>query len=178
MLFGGVNAVYCPGCRPRGGFSRRGTEQWAPSDDDFRESFTFTALVSLTSAQPCWVSPPRTGTNDQFDFLRVIVWLVTERALVAGDYLILDNARVHAADTKAYVQALLDYHGVKLRFLPAYSPELNPCELVFAEVKRRLRTEPRLFQSFWRETLRHFACITHRMVNSYYKHCLLAPLGR
>jgi len=95
------------------------------------------------------------------------------------DYLTLDNQRVHAAaDTKAYVQALLDYHGVKLRFLPAYSPELNPCELVFAEVKRRLRTEPRLFQSFWRETLRHFACITHRMVNSYYKHCLLAPLGR
>ena len=104
---------------------------------------------------------------------------MTERALVAGDYLILDNARVHAAaDTKAYVQALLDYHGVKFRFLPAYSPELNPCELVFAEVKRRLCTEPRLFQSFWQEALRHFACITHRMVNSYYKHCLLAPLGR
>merc|ERR1712194_957582 len=90
------------------------------------------------------------------------------------DYLILDN--VHAADTKAYVQALLDYHGVKLRFLPAYSPELNQCELFFAEVKRRLRTEPRLFQSFWREALRHFACIPHRMVNSYYKYCLLAPL--
>jgi hypothetical protein len=28
---------------------------------------------------------------------------------------------------------------VKLVFLPAYSPELNPCELVFAQVKKIIR---------------------------------------
>ena len=136
-------------------------------------------MVSLTSDQPCWVSPPRAGTNDQFDFLRAITWLVTEGALQDGDYLVLDNARVHdAAATKEFVAAILRVHGVRLRFLPAYSPELNPCELVFAEVKRRLRTEQRVSTSFWRETLRHFACVTTDLVDSYYRHCILTPLGR
>jgi hypothetical protein len=59
-------------------------------EGDYRESFTVTAMVSLTSAQPCWVSPPRGGTNDQWDFFRVIVWLLADGALQEGDFLVLD----------------------------------------------------------------------------------------
>ena len=86
-------------------------------EGDYRESFTVTAMVSLTSAQPCWASPPRGGTNDQWDFFRVIVRLLADWALQEGDFLVLDNARVH--------------HAVgATAFLPAYSPELNPCTCV------------------------------------------------
>ena len=148
-----------------------------PAIDNFRESYTVTALTSLTSQNPCWVSPPRADTNDAWDFLRTVTWLVEEGALVEGDYLILDNARVHhAQSTNVLLESLLNLHGIQMRFLPAYSPELNPCELVFAEVKHRLRTKPRVMGGFWQDTLMHFASITHDEVDAYYRHCILAPL--
>jgi len=44
---------------------------------------------------------------------------------------IIDNATVHRGDYSFPVlQDLLEAHGVHLIFLPKYSPELNPCELV------------------------------------------------
>ena len=45
---------------------------------------------------------------------------------------ILDNTSVHKG---ARIQELINEVGALLRFLPAYSPDLNPTEEVFAEVK-------------------------------------------
>ena len=67
---------------------------------------------------PCWVPPPTNHTNDKWDFVRTITWFIRRGGLIAGDVLVLDLA------------------GVRLIFLPAYSPELNPCELVFGHVKQ------------------------------------------
>jgi len=52
------------------------------------------------------------------------------------DYLLCDNA---AYDTYDILEYILDHANVKLIFLPAYSPEFNPIELVFMKVKRYLR---------------------------------------
>jgi transposase len=82
------------------------------------------------------------GTNDQFDFLDFIRFLVEKGHLASGDYLVMDNCGIHAAEATA--------PGVKLAFLPSYSPELNPCELVFAAVKNYLRNH-RGPEAFWRE---------------------------
>jgi transposase len=50
--------------------------------------------------------------------------------------LIVDNAAVHyGTDINEIVIFALESVGAKLIFLPAYSPELNPCELCFAIVK-------------------------------------------
>ena len=54
--------------------------------------------------------------NDRWDFLRVITQLLADGALVAGDTLILDNARVHhAQETTPMVLALFEIHHVQLR---------------------------------------------------------------
>lgn len=62
--------------------------------------------------------------------------------IVPGDILVIDNASVHVA---AENQELLDLVIQKGRFrivtLPTYSPELNPCELVFGFVKNFLRSD-------------------------------------
>lgn len=133
-------------------------------------------MCSLTSDPPCWIAPPRSATNDANDFLLVLTWLLEAGALVAGDFLVLDNARVHfAAEIQQDIEDLLYITGVKLMFLPAYSPELNPCELIFSLVKNKLRNyrgEGRL----WAEAQQAFLSITHEQVRQEYKHCLLSVL--
>lgn len=57
---------------------------------------------------------------------------------------ILDNASIHHVDP--VVNAILST-GALLRFLPAYSPDFNPIELVFGEMKQYLRTNNILFET-------------------------------
>ena len=53
-----------------------------------------------------------------------------------GDTLILDNLSTHKIQN---VGRLLSAHGVGVRYLPPYSPDLNPIELAFAKLKAHLR---------------------------------------
>ena len=56
--------------------------------------------------------------------------------LRAGDTLILDNLATHKIHN---VSRLLSAQGVGVRYLPPYSPDLNPIELAFAKLKAHLR---------------------------------------
>ena len=53
-----------------------------------------------------------------------------------GQLLILDNLSVHK---HAAARAAIEAAGCQLRFLPAYSPDFNPIELVFSRLKAYLR---------------------------------------
>jgi transposase len=57
-------------------------------------------------------------------------------ALTPGRVLVLDNYVVHKGDS---VAALAAERGVELRYLPAYSPDLNPIEAMFSKLKAHLR---------------------------------------
>jgi transposase len=57
-------------------------------------------------------------------------------ALRPGQTVVLDNLSVHK-DARA--RAAIEGAGCRVRFLPAYSPDLNPIEPAFAKVKARLR---------------------------------------
>ena len=46
----------------------------------------------------------------------------------------MDNATFHK---RADTQELLEYHGHQILWLPAYSPDLNPIEQMWAWVKRK-----------------------------------------
>ncbi len=53
-----------------------------------------------------------------------------------GDLVVLDNLRAHKnEDTIALIVAA----GAQVRFLPAYSPDLNPIEMMWSKVKALLR---------------------------------------
>jgi transposase len=53
-----------------------------------------------------------------------------------GDIVILDNLSTHKI---AAVEKLIGAQGASVRYLPAYSPDLNPIELAFAKLKAHLR---------------------------------------
>lgn len=53
------------------------------------------------------------------------------------DIVVMDNLSSHKV---AGVQQAIDKAGARLRYLPPYSPDLNPIELVFAKLKGLLRS--------------------------------------
>jgi transposase len=56
--------------------------------------------------------------------------------LKRDDVVIIDNLKAHCG---AGVRELIEAAGATLRYLPQYSPDLDPIELVFAKVKALLR---------------------------------------
>lgn len=57
-------------------------------------------------------------------------------ALRPGDIVIIDNLSAHKRDE---VRAIIEAAGATLRYLPPYSPDLNPIEQSFAKLKAHLR---------------------------------------
>ena len=54
-----------------------------------------------------------------------------------GDGVVLDNLACHKT---ARTRGLIEEAGAQLLFLPPYSPDLNPIEMIFAKVKGGLRS--------------------------------------
>lgn len=54
-----------------------------------------------------------------------------------GDVVIMDNLSSHK---RARTRELIESTGAQLEFLPPYSPDLNPIEMVFSKLKQLLRS--------------------------------------
>lgn len=82
---------------------------------------------------------------------------------------ILDNASIHHVD--CVVDTILSI-GALVRFLPAYSPDMNPIEEVFSYVKQYTQANGNLFQAMSLHTiiLMAFASISVANCNAYITH--------
>lgn len=56
--------------------------------------------------------------------------------LKPGDLVVMDNLAAHKTEQAV---ALIEAAGAKALFLPAYSPDLNPIEMMWSKLKARLR---------------------------------------
>ena len=82
------------------------------------------------------------GPIDNPTFLAYVEQVLVP-TLRPGDVVVLDNLTMHH---QPEVQAAIERAGAALRFLPPYSPDLNPIELAFAKLKAFLRAaRPRTF---------------------------------
>ena len=87
--------------------------------------------------------------------------------------MILDNARVHGgADTYLFLKEVLDNADIEMVYLPAYSPELNPCELVFAYVKNCLRSSRQQDIPLFFEISCFFSMITVEQLIPMFNKCI------
>jgi transposase len=57
-------------------------------------------------------------------------------SLKRGDIVVMDNLGAHK---NSRAMSLIEQAGARVEFLPAYSPDLNPIELMWSKVKSILR---------------------------------------
>jgi len=119
----------------------------------------------------------REQSNTQWNFIDFILQCCVTGALVSGDFLILDNATVHNGwDILDLLEEILNVAGVSLVYLPAYSPELNPCELVFNFVKSFIHSHRRFGSVILEEVLCALSMVTQQHITSFYQHCNFPPV--
>ncbi len=75
------------------------------------------------------------GATDK-DIFREYVRCVLVPTLRTGDIVVLDNLPAHKDEES---QNLVEQAGAELRFLPPYSPDLNPIEKMWSKIKAFLR---------------------------------------
>lgn len=142
---------------------------------DLSESYSMTLMTSLGRKIPV-VASMRTGSNSQFDFGVFIAKCIRAGHICKGDVIIMDNASVHVGfEVFSKIHEVFDKLGVRLVLLPAYSPELNPAEYIFAFVKNTLRYNRNASLPLWRDIMRVLTTLSRETVLSMYWRCIYQP---
>lgn len=71
------------------------------------------------------------------DVFEAFVAQVLVPQLRPGDLVVMDNLSSHK---RGRTRERIEERGAKLMFLPPYSPDLNPIEMIFSKVKQLLRS--------------------------------------
>lgn len=88
--------------------------------------------------------------------------------LTQGDIVVMDNLKPHKA---AGVREAIEARGAKLLYLPPYSPDLNPIELLFAKLKALLRKyAERAIEALWTRIGKLLDQITSHECAAYIRH--------
>jgi transposase len=86
--------------------------------------------------------------------------------LKPGDLVIADNLSCHKV---AGVREAIEAAGATLRYLPPYSPDLNPIEKMFAKLKALLRkAAKRTVDSLWDEIGRLLSAFSPAECQNYF----------
>jgi len=145
-----------------------------PSQDMLDRTLTMTIMTTLNPlAERPIVCDLHEGTNTALTFFQFVVYLLAAGHLVAGDILVLDNARIHNAQAMLpELVQLMQQNGVQMLFMPKYSPELNPCELVWSLMETNIRHH-RGIDPFLEEILKAVCSVTYNHVWKFYEKCIL-----
>jgi transposase len=91
------------------------------------------------------------------------------KTLCAGDVVVMDNLSSHKSRC---VLAAIERVGAEVRYLPPYSPDLNPIELAFSKFKKLLRDgAQRTTDKLWQLCGRVLDLFTEAECRNYLRHC-------
>jgi transposase len=103
------------------------------------------------------------------EFFVAYVEQVLVPVLRPNDTVIMDNLPAHKV---AAVRIAIEAVGAKLEYLPPYSPDLNPIEMVFSKMKAKLRGEAlRTVDAIWNALGRIADALTPEECRNYLRHC-------
>jgi transposase len=116
----------------KGGRCRRGQRLRAAIPHGHYKTITLVAGLRLSGlvAQKTFDRPINAASFEEW----VEKYLVP--SLSAGDIVVMDNLSSHKGPR---VEQLITEAGAQLRFLPPYSPDLNPIEKAYSKLKAYLR---------------------------------------
>lgn len=91
------------------------------------------------------------------------------KVLRPGDVVVMDNLSSHKGPR---VVATIKAAGASVRYLPPYSPDLNPIELAFSKFKRLLRDgAERTNEKLWQLCGQVLDLFTESECRNYLRHC-------
>lgn len=114
------------------GRSPRGRRLHAAAPCGRWQSTTMISSIRLDGTTACMTIAGATDT----EVFRTYIAQVLCPELRPGDIVIMDNLGAHKSPATL---ALITACGAEARFLPAYSPDLNPIEKMWSKVKADLR---------------------------------------
>lgn len=89
--------------------------------------------------------------------------------LEPGDTVVLDNLSSHKS---ARTRDLIESAGAELVFLPPYSPDLNPIEMIFAKIKQALRSLAcRTREALWDRVQSVLDLVSPADATNCFRHC-------
>ena len=89
--------------------------------------------------------------------------------LKPGDIVVMDNLSSHKVTG---IREAIEAAGAELRYLPPYSPDLNPIELAFSKFKKLLRDgAERTVDKLWSLCGRVLDQFTEAECGNYFRHC-------
>jgi transposase len=121
--------------------------------------------VRLSGQTACMTIEGATNTEVFHAYVREIL----VPTLKPGDIVILDNLGAHKNERTL---ALIEKAGAEVRFLPAYSPDLNPIELMWSKVKALLRkAQARNHPDLLAAIASALAAVTPQDALGWFAHC-------
>jgi transposase len=103
------------------------------------------------------------------DAFEAFVQQVLVPTLRPGDVVVLDNLSSHKG---VVAKGLIESAGARLVFLPPYSPDLNPIEMVFSKIKQALRSLAcRTQQALWDAMQGVLQSVTASDAANCFRHC-------
>jgi len=147
------------------GWAPRGRRLAAPVPHGHWKTLTFIAALRCDRIDAPWViDGPING-----ELFTLYVKKVLVPTLAKGDIVVLDNLGSHKGQA---VRRAVRAAGAHLFFLPPYSPDLNPIEMVFAKLKGLLRsTQARTQETLWSAIGSLLERFTAQECRDYIRHC-------
>jgi transposase len=103
------------------------------------------------------------------DVFQAFVEQVLVPQLRPGDVVVMDNLSSHK---RIRTRELIEAAGASVMFLPPYSPDLNPIEMIFAKVKQLLRSLAcRTVDALWQGMQSVLDQITASDAANCFRHC-------
>ena len=151
------------------GRCRRGERLLAKAPFGHWKTTTFTAGLRRNGlVAPFVLDGPMNG-----EAFRVYVEKVLVPILQPEEIVVMDNLPAHKVEG---VRKLIADAGAELRLLPAYSPDLNPIEMAFAQLKSHLRkTAERTVPALWDRIGQCLDEITPQTCANYFAKAGYAP---
>jgi transposase len=129
------------------------------------QTTTMLAALRLDGSTACMTMEGATDT----EVFRTFVQAVLGPMLRPGDVVVMDNLSPHKQDASLQ---LIEAVGATARFLPAYSPDLNPIEKMWSKVKELLRgAEARTGEALQAAIAAALACVTAQDARNWFASC-------